>query len=157
MSRNRMVCSNEGPINKSIVMLYTVRNPETGHTLGFPHEHMRRELANKIDRQKAIDYFGATQGWSLEEVEQQVLTPIEGASISSTAHADPKSIMCDQIPGTLMKDGKTLEQMYCRSYRTKSEKGQARSTGTLYQRDGDGRVKDLNTAVLSEVEALVPI
>src|SRR5262249_49279166 len=41
---------------------------ETGHTMGFPHEHMRRELVNKIDPEKAIRYFGATQGWSPEEV-----------------------------------------------------------------------------------------
>ena len=81
---------------------------ETGHTMGFPHEHMRRELVSKIDRQKAIDYFGATQGWSPAEVEQQVLTPIEEASIRGTAHADPHSIMCYQIPGTLTKDGKPI-------------------------------------------------
>src|SRR3954469_2123824 len=37
---------------------------ETGHTLGFPHEHLRKEIVDKIDRQKAIDYFMATQGWS---------------------------------------------------------------------------------------------
>lgn len=43
---------------------HRVMRHETGHTLGIPHEHMRRELVNKIDRQKAIDYFGATQGWS---------------------------------------------------------------------------------------------
>src|SRR5664279_1729563 len=29
---------------------------ETGHTLGFPHEHMRRALVEKIDRKKAVDY-----------------------------------------------------------------------------------------------------
>jgi Astacin (Peptidase family M12A) len=50
---------------------------ETGHTMGFPHEHMRRELVNKINPDKAIDYFGATQSWSPAEVRQQVLTPIE--------------------------------------------------------------------------------
>jgi len=81
---------------------------ETGHTLGFPHEHMRRELVAKIDRQKAIAYFGATQGWSPAEVEQQVLTPIEESSIRGTPHADPHSIMCYQIPGTLTKDGKPI-------------------------------------------------
>lgn len=74
----------------------------------FPHEHMRRELENKIDRQKAIDYFGATQGWSPQEVEQQVLTPIEEGSIRGTAHAGPHSIMCYQIPGTLTKAGKPI-------------------------------------------------
>jgi len=81
---------------------------ETGHTLGFPHEHMRRELVNKIDRQKAIAYFGQTQGWSTQEVEQQVLTPIEEASIRGTPHADPNSIMCYQIPGIITKDGNPI-------------------------------------------------
>jgi len=81
---------------------------ETGHTLGFPHEHMRRELVAKIDAKKAIAYFGRTQGWTEAEVRQQVLTPIEESSLLGTAHADPNSIMCYQIPGTLTKDGKTI-------------------------------------------------
>jgi hypothetical protein len=71
---------------------------ETGHTLGFPHEHMRKALVDKIDRDKAIKYFMATQGWSEDEVIAQVLTPIEESALMSTA-ADPKSIMCYQIPG----------------------------------------------------------
>ena len=81
---------------------------ETGHTMGFPHEHMRRELVAKIDPKKAIKYFKDTQGWSREEVEQQVLTPIEESSLLGTAHADPKSIMCYQIPGIITKDGKPI-------------------------------------------------
>jgi hypothetical protein len=81
---------------------------ETGHTLGFPHEHMRRELVAKIDPDKAIAYFGQTQGWSPAEVRQQVLTPIEESTIRGTAHADPKSIMCYQIPGSLTKDGNPI-------------------------------------------------
>ena len=43
---------------------------ETGHTLGFPHEHMRRELVAKIDPAKAIQYFGRTQGWTPQEAER---------------------------------------------------------------------------------------
>lgn len=81
---------------------------ETGHTLGFPHEHMRRELVNRIDPAKAIAYFGQTQGWSPDEVRQQVLTPIEESSLLGTARADPHSIMCYQIPETLTKDGKPI-------------------------------------------------
>jgi hypothetical protein len=81
---------------------------ETGHTMGFPHEHMRRELVNKIDPAKAIAFFGQTQGWSPEEVRAQVLTPIEESSLIGTAHADPSSIMCYQIPGSLTKDGKPI-------------------------------------------------
>lgn len=81
---------------------------ETGHTMGFPHEHMRRELVNKIDEKKAVKFFGATQGWSPAEVRQQVLTPLEEGSLLGTAHADPNSIMCYQIPGTITKDGKPI-------------------------------------------------
>jgi hypothetical protein len=81
---------------------------ETGHTLGCPHEHMRQELVDKIDRQKAIVYFGQTQGWSEQEVEQQVLTPIEKSSLWGTSHADSNSIMCYQIPGTITKDGQPI-------------------------------------------------
>ena len=81
---------------------------ETGHTLGFPHEHMRGELVAKIDPDKAIAYFGRTQGWSPAEVRQQVLTPIEESTIRGTAHADPNSIMCYQIPGTITKDGRPI-------------------------------------------------
>jgi hypothetical protein len=76
--------------------------------MGFPHEHMRRELVNKIDVQKAIAFFGQTQSWSPDEVKAQVLTPIEESSIRGTAHADPNSIMCYQIPGTITKDGKPI-------------------------------------------------
>jgi hypothetical protein len=81
---------------------------ETGHTMGFPHEHMRKELVQKIDPEKAIAFFGATQGWSPDEVRQQVLTPIEESSLWGTPHADPRSIMCYQIPGSLTKDGKPI-------------------------------------------------
>jgi hypothetical protein len=81
---------------------------ETGHTMGFPHEHMRRELVDKIDPEKAIGLFGATQGWSPQEVRQQVLTPIEESSLLGTEHADPDSIMCYQIPGSITKDGEAI-------------------------------------------------
>jgi hypothetical protein len=78
---------------------------ETGHTLGFPHEHMRRQLVELIDRDRAIQYFGETQGWSKEEVEQQVLTPIEDSSLLGTPRSDSNSIMCYEIPGEITKSG----------------------------------------------------
>ena len=80
---------------------------ETGHTLGFPHEHMRKALVDKIDPQKAIEFFMQTQGWSEAEVRAQVLTPLEESSLRGTK-PDPRSIMCYQIPGTLTKDGKPI-------------------------------------------------
>lgn len=81
---------------------------ETGHTLGCPHEHMRGELVALIDPKKAIAFFGATQGWNPDMVRRQVLTPLEESSLLGTAHADPKSIMCYQIPGTITKNGKPI-------------------------------------------------
>ncbi|MEO8049032.1 MAG: M12 family metallopeptidase [Acidobacteriota bacterium] len=80
---------------------------ETGHTLGFPHEHMRKVLVDRIDPAKAIAFFMRTQGWSEEEVRAQVLTPIEESTIQGTT-PDQRSIMCYQIPGSLTKDGKPI-------------------------------------------------
>lgn len=81
---------------------------ETGHTLGFPHEHMRRQLVQKIDEKKAIAYFGKTQGWTPKEVREQVLTALEDASIIGTNRVDAHSIMCYQIPGIITKSGKPI-------------------------------------------------
>lgn len=81
---------------------------EAGHTLGFPHEHMRGELVDLIDREKAIKSFMASQGWSRQEVIDQVLTPLEESSILGTLNADAKSIMCYQIDGSITKNGKPI-------------------------------------------------
>jgi hypothetical protein len=81
---------------------------ETGHTLGFPHEHTRQEIVDQIDREKAIAYFMKTQGWSREEVIAQVLTPLAQSAIVATAHADPDSIMCYSLPGAIMEGGQEV-------------------------------------------------
>lgn len=81
---------------------------EAGHTLGFPHEHMRRQLVAKIDVDKAIEYFGRTQGWSPDDVRLQVLTPLEESSLIGTASSDARSIMCYQIPGEITRDGRPI-------------------------------------------------
>ena len=97
---------------------YTINTPdielrgtighETGHTMGITHEHLRRELVERIDEDKAIEYFRRTQGWNGEEVRLQVLTPIEESSLLGTPHADPDSIMCYEIPGSLTLDGQAI-------------------------------------------------
>jgi hypothetical protein len=74
---------------------------ETGHTLGCPHEHMRKAIVDLIDRQRAISYFAATQGWDEQMVIRQVLTPLEEASIMGTENTDQTSIMCYQLPGNI--------------------------------------------------------
>lgn len=80
---------------------------EAGHTLGFNHEHMREELVDRIDPDKAYDYFLRTQGWNKRMVDQQVLTPLDQANIMGTA-ADQTSIMCYQLPGEITKDGEPI-------------------------------------------------
>lgn len=77
---------------------------ETGHTLGFPHEHMRSELVQLLDEAKVINYYQAQYGWSETETRQQVLTPLDQASIFATPRADGHSIMCYQIPAALTKN-----------------------------------------------------
>jgi CHAT domain len=81
---------------------------EAGHTLGFDHEHMRSDIVARIDRAKAFAYFDRTQGWTRQDVEEQVLTPLPKKSIMGTADSDPLSIMCYQLPGSIMKDRKPV-------------------------------------------------
>jgi hypothetical protein len=83
---------------------YRVVRHETGHTLGFPHEHMLNDIVNRIDREKAIAFFMANQGWSRDEVIAQVLTPLDNSALIRTASADTSSIMCYWLPASIMKD-----------------------------------------------------
>lgn len=87
------------------VELRRVVRHETGHTLGCPHEHRRAQLVSRIDREKAIEYFKRTEGWSEAVVESQVLTPLENSALMATAQPDPQSIMCYALPADIMKDG----------------------------------------------------
>lgn len=82
---------------------------ETGHTLGAPHEHLRAELVALIDPAKAIAYFRRTSGWSESVTRSNVLTPLEERSLLGSTPADPVSIMCYSLPGSIMKDGKPLQ------------------------------------------------
>lgn len=78
---------------------------ETGHTLGFPHEHMRRALIDLLDPAKTVAYFQRTYRWDAETTRQQVLTPLEESSIMGTPGAEASSIMCYQLPGACTKSG----------------------------------------------------
>ncbi len=82
---------------------------EAGHTLGFDHEHMRSEIVKMIDRKKAFAFFDKDQGWTKGEIEEQVLTPLVKKSIMGTQEVDPVSIMCYQLPGSIMKNGKPIK------------------------------------------------
>lgn len=78
---------------------------EAGHTLGFDHEHMRADLVKRIDPAKAFKHYARTDGWSRQDVREQVLTPLDKRSIMGTTTSDPDSIMCYQIPAEITKNG----------------------------------------------------
>jgi hypothetical protein len=80
---------------------------ETGHTLGFPHEHMRQALVDRIDPQKAYDFFLQTYGWDQQTVDQQVLTSLDERDLMGTP-PDQTSIMCYQLPGSITTDGNPI-------------------------------------------------
>ncbi|MBL1202443.1 MAG: peptidase M12 [Nostoc sp. GBBB01] len=80
---------------------------ETGHTLGFPHEHMRKELIERIVPDKAYEYFWENYRWDRQTVDQQVLTPLDERSIMGTP-VDQTSIMCYQLPGSITRDGQPI-------------------------------------------------
>lgn len=81
---------------------------EAGHALGFPHEHLRRELVALLDEARTIAYYQRTQGWSEAQVRAQVLTPLEEQSVLGTDTADATSIMCYQVPGECTRNGKPI-------------------------------------------------
>lgn len=107
------------PSNQQTMNLegFTLRTPEseyervitheTGHTLGFPHEHLRAALVQLLDPNKTISYFMRTQGWSRQDVIAQVLQPLDERSLMGTP-ADADSIMCYQIPGECTKSGQPI-------------------------------------------------
>ncbi|MCC3326163.1 FG-GAP-like repeat-containing protein [Nocardia abscessus] len=88
---------------------FRVVRHETGHTLGFPHEHKRSQIVNRIDRDKAIQFFATRFGWSEQMVISQVLTPLENSALIATEQADPHSIMCYWLPASIMRDGIAVE------------------------------------------------
>ncbi len=80
---------------------------EFGHQVGLIHEHKRPDLVKKLDPQKAIKYYRQTQGWTQQQVIQQVLSPENEAELTSTPVEDT-SVMCYTVPGTVTYDGKSI-------------------------------------------------
>jgi hypothetical protein len=81
---------------------------EFGHSLALPHEHARSEIIALLDPEAVIREFMRTQGWTRQEIMQQILTPLSEASIRGTPHADTDSIMTYWFSGTCTKSGKPI-------------------------------------------------
>ncbi len=82
---------------------------EAGHTLSFPHEHLRQEIVNRLDPARTLAYFKQTQGWSAATTKANVLEPIDPSTITATPTAQETSIMAYRLPGAITKDGKPIE------------------------------------------------
>lgn len=102
---------------------------EFGHTLGFPHEHERQEIIDRLDFEKTVAYFMRTQGWSRQDVINQVLSPEPAANLTVIAGADERSIMCYTLPGSITKNGQAIPGG---SVLTETDK---RSVGSFYPLD----------------------
>ena len=63
---------------------FRVVRHEKGHTLGLRHEHLRREIVHRIDRQKAIDYFMKTQGRAEQQVIINLLSLLDYSALMAT-------------------------------------------------------------------------
>jgi hypothetical protein len=106
--RNRQTMNLQGfTMNTAESEYKRVVRHETGHSLGTPHEHMRRALVERIDREKAYRWFWENYGWDKATVDAQVLTPLDETSLMSTP-PDQTSIMCYQLPGDITKDGEPI-------------------------------------------------
>lgn len=81
---------------------------ETGHTLGFPHEHLRRGLIARLDREKTYAYFWRTQRWSRQEVDNNVLRAIDEKALLTPTPEDEQSVMCYALPGEITLDGRPI-------------------------------------------------
>jgi hypothetical protein len=70
---------------------------------------MRAGIIADLDQEKTIAYFQQTQGWDRSEVIAQVLTPLpEDRFLAATKTAEPDSVMCYRLPGSITKSGRPV-------------------------------------------------
>ncbi|KAJ8094641.1 hypothetical protein PM082_010647 [Marasmius tenuissimus] len=80
---------------------------ETGHTLGFVHEHLRPQLVERIDAEKTIKEY--SNQWDRATTIANILTPLWNnkeaqSKFSLTEVADVHSIMCYPLHDDLLKE-----------------------------------------------------
>ena len=73
---------------------------EFGHALSAIHEHQHPQAGIPWDREKVYRYYEATQGWSREDTDVQVLNRY-AADITNFSSYDPTSIMQYSVPNEL--------------------------------------------------------
>lgn len=73
---------------------------EFGHALGCIHEHERPDNGIPWNKEKVYEYYADSDGWTREEVDDQVFTLYNRNSIRS-GEVDKKSIMMYAVPNVL--------------------------------------------------------
>jgi hypothetical protein len=73
---------------------------EFGHALGCVHEHEHPAHGIPWDKPKVYEYYKKTDGWTKEEVDEQVFSHYS-KSETNFSQFDPKSIMLYAIPDEL--------------------------------------------------------
>ena len=73
---------------------------EFGHALGCIHEHQSPAVTIPWDKPAVYDYYAATQGWSHQETDQNVLIPYSPEGIQFSMF-DPASIMLYAVDDAL--------------------------------------------------------
>lgn len=80
---------------------------ETGHVIGFEHEHQRPDVVARIVPAAAYKVFWDWYGWDKSMVDAYVLTPLDSRTHwLSPGPADTNSIMAYELPAEVMKDHK---------------------------------------------------
>ncbi len=75
---------------------------EFGHTLGCIHEHERPDNGIPWDKPKVYQYYKDRDGWSKEEVDENVFSKYDITQIRASK-LDKKSIMMYAVPNELTK------------------------------------------------------
>jgi len=140
--RNRPTMNLEGfTLNTRESEWHRVVKHEFGHALGCPHEHMRAEVIELLDREKTINYFVRTQGWSRQDVIEQIFVPLErDGGLMNPSPADVASIMCYQFPGSVTKSGRPIPGGSDFSEADRAYFGKTYPRETAPPPDGEGKI-----------------
>jgi serralysin len=81
---------------------------EFGHTLGCIHEHERPDNGIPWDKPVVYAYYKESDGWSKEEVDEQVFSKYDRSMIRA-GKLDKKSIMMYEVPEEFTKGDFSIE------------------------------------------------
>lgn len=77
---------------------------EFGHAIGLGHEHQSPVAGIQWNRPRVYDYYARTQGWSTQQVDQQIFRQYD-ANLTNYTSFDPTSIMMYSFPADLTTNG----------------------------------------------------